>query len=135
MQTRFSGPRIELEGKVDRSLCYGDGAERRKHLVAIEAKTAEALSGGVPQLLSYMLCVQHYQQVAGKVPRPLFGLLSDGDHFNFYRLYECRYCCLELRWFIPEHRQQILDLLAKLCREALAAATPRGSEAMETTSG
>ncbi|PYH83236.1 hypothetical protein BO82DRAFT_400630 [Aspergillus uvarum CBS 121591] len=82
-----------------------------------------------------LVAVQHHQVATGKPARPLFGLLSGGDHFNFYRLYECKYCCLELRWFIPEHRERILDLLAKLCREALEAATPRGSEAMETTSG
>ncbi|KAK1144164.1 hypothetical protein N8T08_005828 [Aspergillus melleus] len=92
---------------------YRDLGGRDWPLVPIVVKQQRELSKGMPQLLGYMLVVSNKIKEKEGVTKPVYGLLSDGNQFEFYRLdEELRYDVEILHWgHEPKQQKEIVYLL------------------------
>ncbi|KAJ5958821.1 uncharacterized protein N7479_005971 [Penicillium vulpinum] len=73
-------------GKADYSLFLGNHNHMACHLVILEAKQDRNAASGQGQLLAYMAMVQASRKARGQSDSTVWGALSDGHWFYFFRL-------------------------------------------------
>lgn len=109
-----------ISGRADWALGYMDEKDKlQEMLIVIEAKAPGNIGAAIPQLLTYLACVQDARYVAKKTNKVVFGLATDSIQFQFAVIRESRkvFVSKTLHWY--GDKNVIVAFLDHILRDAI----------------
>jgi hypothetical protein len=129
IQDQFGHPEL-IRGRADWVLGYGkDKTNTGSILVVVEAKPAENVSIGLPQMLVYMAAVQKAR--LKHINNTVFGMLSDSKEFKFAFLDSNKKFYVSLPLFWAHHQKAIISYIDAMLLDAIQSSphtTPTKSQ-------